>query len=271
MTGGDGDDDPDLARDQERAFALLTEVGRLIEAGRNPEAVDAAAQLQARFAGRPDDPALAGFGAMVLDGALWLLAGGCDGDALALCETVVERLAAGSDSQRAIAAAARLLAAQAAGRLGAADRAREQLEALCGMGEPALAGLSRIAGRLAASGADAAAHAQVAAATATVLWRLGRSAEAQTFAADAAASFGRLGSAELAGGLRALAREIAEAGCPRRTRADARRDGGGGQKPVRLTGASAVVNIASARCRAPAVCSTTVPAIRCPRRLTPPR
>ena len=212
MTGADGDDDPDLARDQERGFAQLTEVGRLIDAGRVPDAVDAMARLRALFDRRPDDAALAGFGAMVLDGALWLLAGGRDADALALCETLTERLRRGSDPERAIAAGARLLAAQAAGRLGDVGLARDQLEALCAMGEPALAGLARVAGRLAAAGADAAWHAQVAAATATVLWRLGRSTEAQLFAGEAAASFGRLGSAELETRLRALEREIAEAG-----------------------------------------------------------
>jgi hypothetical protein len=213
MTNAAGaDDDRDLPRDQERGFAQLTEVGRLIDAGRVPDAVDAAAGLQTLFARRPDDAALAGFGAMVLDAALWLLAGAHDADALALCETLIGRLHRGSDPERGVAAGARLLAAQALGRLGDADRARDQLEALCAMGEPALAGLARVAGRLAAAGADPAWHAQVAAVTATVLWRLGRSTEARMFAGEAAASFGRLGSAELESGLRALEREIAEAG-----------------------------------------------------------
>jgi hypothetical protein len=200
-----------LQRDQQRAFALLTEVGELTEADRADAAVAAAGELVALFAERPADPTLAGFGAMVLDAALWLVARERDADALALCDALVARLCEGSAAERGIAAGGRFLAAQTAARLNRVDRARVELEALSAMGEPALAGLERMAGRLAAAGASAAWHAQVAAATVTVLWRLGRGAEARALARETAASFARLGEPELRARLEALEREISGA------------------------------------------------------------
>ena len=206
------DDVSALARDQRRAFERLTEVGELIEADRAGAAAAVAGELAALFAARPADPALAGFGAMVLDAALSLVARERDADALALCDALVERLDPGSDAERGVAAGARFLAAQTAARLGRPGRARSELESLSAMGEPALAGLERMAGRLAAAGATAAWHAQVAAATVTVLWRLGRGAEARGLARETAASFARLGEPELQARLTALEREISGPG-----------------------------------------------------------
>lgn len=195
--------------DKAQAFARLTEIGRLAAADRPDEAVAAAAQLRALFERRPADPELAGFGTMLLDAALWLLARGRDGDALELCDAVVARLETETESERAVAAGGHFLAAQAAGRLGRSDESRAHLEALCGMGEPALAALDRVTGRLSEAGADPAWHAQVAAASVTVLWRIGRAPEAQAIAQAAADAFTRAGRPELAGRLQALEREIA--------------------------------------------------------------
>ena len=199
----------EAADDRAQAFARLTEVGRLAEADRGEEAAAAAAELRVLFERRPADPELAGFGTMLLDAALWLLARGRDGDALELCSAVVLRLTAGGESERAVAAGARFFAVQAAGRLGRPAESRDHLEALCGMGEPALAALDRVSSRLATAGADPAWHAQVAAASVTVLWRIGRVAEARAIAHEAGAAFTRVGRPELAGRLEALEREIA--------------------------------------------------------------
>jgi hypothetical protein len=201
-------DDPELARDQERAFAALTEVGVAVERGSGDDAAGAAARLLSCFAARPDDRALPGFGTMVLDAALWLLGAGLPTEALALCDALVVRLASGGDAERAVAAGARFLAAQAAAREGEAARARSEVEALCGMGEPALAALDRLATRLVMAGADARWHAQLAAASVTVLWRLGRGPEARVIAAEAAAAFERHGEQELARMLLALEQEL---------------------------------------------------------------
>jgi hypothetical protein len=204
--------DPDAAmlqRAKTRAFEQLTELGRLLDAERPREATAAAQRLLELFVEQGDGEALAGFGTMVLDAAFWLVARGRDDDALRLCCDLIARLDGGTDSERAVAAGARFLAAQAAGRIGDLDASRHQLEALCAMGEPALAALDRLAGRLVSAGADPAWHAQLAAATVTVLWRMRRSAEARTLAAEAAASFARLGQPRLATMLSELEREVA--------------------------------------------------------------
>ena len=206
-------EDPELARAKERAFGALTEVGQSIEQDRGDEAVAAAERLlgcfqtQARASGRADG-SLTGFGAMTLDAALWLLGALRVAESLRLCDALIARLSDGSEPERAIAAGARFLAAQAAARQGDAARARSEVEALCDMGEPALAALDRLTTRLVAMGADPAWHAQLAAASVTVLWRLGRGPEARAIAAEAAASFERHGDAELARMLLALEHEL---------------------------------------------------------------
>ncbi len=206
-------EDPQLTRDKQRAFAALTEVGQAIERDRGEEAVAAAGRLlecfQAR-AGAPDgeDPVRAGFGTMVLDAALWLIGGGRPAAALTLCDALLSRLSDGTEAERAVAAGARFLAAQAAVRQDDGGRARLEVEALCSMGEPAIAALDRLTTRLVAAGADAAWHAQLAAASVTVLWRLGRGPEARVIAAEAAAAFERHGDAALAGMLVALEHEL---------------------------------------------------------------
>ncbi|HEY3773595.1 MAG TPA: hypothetical protein VGL69_11410 [Solirubrobacteraceae bacterium] len=206
-------EDPQLTRDKERAFAALTEVGQAIEREDGDEAAAAAGRLLSCFearAGVYDDEngALAGFGTMVLDAALWLLGGRRTAEALTLCDVLVTRLVEGSEAERAVAAGARFLAAQAAARQGEAIRARSEVEALCEMGEPALAGLDRLTTRLVAADADPAWHAQLAAASVTVLWRLGRGPEARAIAAEAAGAFERHGDAELARRLLALEQEL---------------------------------------------------------------
>jgi hypothetical protein len=208
-------EDPELAHDKERAFAALTEVGRAIEEGRVDDAGAAAERLRERFEARSrlrndDDGALAGFGTMMLDGALWLLGAGRAKDALALCDPLIARLADGMESDRAVAAGARFLGAKAAARQGDATRARAEVEGLCAMGEPALAALDRLATRLVAAGADAAWHAQLAAASVTVLWRLGRGPEARAIAAEAAVALERHGNAELAQMLVELESELSQ-------------------------------------------------------------
>jgi hypothetical protein len=207
-------EDPQLTRDKQRAFAALTEVAAAIEHDRQDEAADAAQRLlecfQAR-AGGDDGEARAGFGTMVLDAALWLVGAGRPAEALTLCDAVIARLSGGTDADRAAAAGARFLAAQAATREGDAVRARAEIEALCELGDPALAALDRLTTRLVAAGADAAWHAQLAAASVTVLWRLGRGAEARAIAAEAVAAFQRHGDAELARMLLALEQELSRA------------------------------------------------------------
>lgn len=206
-------EDPGFAREKERAFAALTEVGQAIEHGRGEEAAAAAERLLECFearAGARDggDGTLAGFGTMVLDAALWLVGARQPAEALRLCDGLIARLRDGAESDRAVAAGARFLAAQSAARLGDGPRARSEVEALCGMGEPALAALDRLTTRLVAAGADGAWHAQLAAASVTVLWRLGRGPEARAIAGEAAAAFERHGDAELARMLLALEREL---------------------------------------------------------------
>jgi hypothetical protein len=204
-------EDPELTRDKELAFAALTEVGQAVERDRGDEASAAAQRLLERFQARADNgagDALAGFGTMVLDAALWLLGGRRPAEALTLCDALVVRLHDGTEPERAVAAGARFLAAQAAARLGDGGRARTEVEALCDMGEPALAALDRLTTRLVAAGADAAWHAQLAAASVTVLWRLGRGPEARAIAAEAAAAFERHGDTELAEMLLALEQEL---------------------------------------------------------------
>jgi hypothetical protein len=206
-------EDPQLTRDKQRAFAALTEVGQAIEHDRGDEAAAAAVRLLECFEARADmrngeDPALAGFGTMVLDAALWLLGCGRPAEALTLCEALLTRLSDGPEPERAAAAGARFLAARAAARLGDPTRARSEVEELCEMGEPALAALDRLTTRLVAAGADAAWHAQLAAASVTVLWRLGRGPEARVIAAEAAAALERHGDAELARMLLALEHEL---------------------------------------------------------------
>jgi hypothetical protein len=208
-------EDPELARDKERAFTALTEVGQAIEDGRADDASAAAERLRERFEARArvrddHDGALAGFGTMMLDGSLWLLGAGRAHDALALCDPLITRLADGTESERAVAAGARFLGAQAAARQGNAARARAEVEALCEMGGPALAALDRLTTRLVAAGADAAWHARLAAVSVTVLWRLGRGPEARVIAAEAALAFERHGNAELAQMLLALERELSQ-------------------------------------------------------------
>jgi hypothetical protein len=210
MSAAADPEDPGLIRDQTRMFDELTQLGRLLEADRVAEAAEIAAALRTGFERRPVDPALAGFAAMLLDAALWLLGRGRDGEALALCDVVIERLAGGGARELAAVGGARFLAAQAAGRRGQAEASRAHLEALSALGEPALAALDRLTGRLSATGADPAWHAQVAAASVTVLWRLGRFAEARVIADEAAAAFTRAGRPELAARLQALGAEIAD-------------------------------------------------------------
>ncbi len=200
----------ELERDKRRAFEGLAEIGRALEEGRPAEMVTPARELLARVIARPDDGALAGFATMVLDASLWLIGGGEDRTALELGDALVARLGDGPPAQRAVAAGARFLNGQAYARLGRDDDARVQIEALCDMGEPALAALDRLAARFVASGADPAWHAQLAAASVTTLWRMGRHAEARAIADEAAASFARHGEPRLEGMLRALATELAD-------------------------------------------------------------
>jgi hypothetical protein len=209
MEAPDGEPAP-LERDKARAFEQLTEVGRLLDAGRADEGAAAAQRLLSLIVQRADGEALAGFGAMGLDAAFWLLAHGRDRDALSIADMLAERLANGAASEQAVAAGARFIAAQAAGRLGMNARARANIETLCDMGEPALAALDRLAGRLVTAGAAPAWHAQLAAASVTVLWRLGRPAEARVIAGEAAAAFARLGQPQLEQMLLALAAELAD-------------------------------------------------------------
>jgi hypothetical protein len=209
-------DDPELTHEKERAFAALTDVGRALEDGRLEDAGAAARRLLDRFQARArreqGEGSLPGFGAMVLDAALWLLGADRPADALVLCDALIRRLADGTPAERPIAAGARFLAAQGAGRTGDGARSRAEVQALCGMGEPALAGLDRLTTRLVAAGAEPAWHAQLAAASVTVLWRLGRGPEARVIAAEAAVAFERHGNAELARMLLALERELSREG-----------------------------------------------------------
>jgi hypothetical protein len=152
MEAPDGEPAPP-ERDKARAFEQLTQVGRLLDAGRPDEGAAAAQRLLSLIVQRADGEALAGFGAMGLDAAFWLLAHERDRDALSIADTLAQRLAAGA--------------------------------------APAW-------------------HAQLAAASVTVLWRLGRTAEARVIADEAAAAFARHGQPQLQQMLLALAGELAD-------------------------------------------------------------
>ena len=201
-------DDDDATR--VLAFAQLTRVNLLIARDRPQEAAAAAGGLLAVFASAPEGPTLAGLGTMLLDACLWLLSAGQDHDALAIARSLPARLAGGDEAQQAVAAGGRFFVAQAAGRLGETEAARAALATLCDMGEPAIAALHRITGQL-GEAADPAWHAQIAAAAATVLWRLGRLDEARALADRAAQRFHELGLTQLEAMLRGLAQEIAAA------------------------------------------------------------
>ncbi len=202
-----GDDDaPEVV--QIVAFARLTQVNLLINAERDDDACETASRLLVVFARQPDGENVAGFGTMLLDVAFWLLSRQHDRDALAICDGLVARLADGRASEQPVAAGARFFAAQAAGRLGRMDESRASIEALCEMGEPALAALHRIAGQFGPADANPTWHAQIAATSVTVLWRLGRAQDAQVLAHQAAGSFERLGMDSLAAMLSELEREV---------------------------------------------------------------
>ena len=190
------------------AFARLTQVNLLINAERDDAAREAASRLLTSFTRQPDGETVAGFGTMLLDAAFWLLSRQHDRDALAICDALVARLADGGAAERPVAAGARFFAAQAAGRLGRMDESRASIEALCEMGEPALAALQRIAGQFGPADANPTWHAQIAATSVTVLWRLGRAQDARELAHQAAESFARLGLDSLATMLSELEREV---------------------------------------------------------------
>ena len=193
------------------AFAQLARVNLLIAQDRPQEAAAAAGGLLAVFATTPAGPTLAGLGTMLLDACLWLLSAGQDRDALAIAHALAARLADGDKAQQAVAAGGRFFVAQAAGRLGETEASRAALGQMCDMGEPAIAALHRIAGQFGEARANPTWHAQIAAAAATVLWRLDRLDEAQALADRAAQRFHELGITQLEAMLRGLADEIAAA------------------------------------------------------------
>jgi hypothetical protein len=193
------------------AFAQLTLINLLVAAGRPQEAAAAAGGLLAVFAMTQDGPTLTGLGTMLLDVCFWLLTAGQDREALSLATALVARLGDGDEAQQAVAAGGRFFAAQTAGRLGAPDDSRAHIAALCDMGEPAIVALERVAAQFGGAETNPAWHAQIAATTATVLWRLGRLPEAHALADHAARRFGELGLTPLQATLRELAEEIAAA------------------------------------------------------------
>lgn len=202
-------DEAPLELTQLVAFARLMEINLLIVAERVEDASGAAARLLAMFSELPDGPQLAGFGTMLLDATFWLQSRERDADALAISDALVARLGDGGASERTVAAGGRFFAAQAAGRLGRMVQSRTSLEALCEMGEPALAALDRIAAQFGPTDANPTWHAQVAATSVTVLWRLGRPDEARALAREAAERFESLGLPDLARMLSELKREVA--------------------------------------------------------------
>ena len=193
------------------AFARLTQINLLVNAERVEDACAAAQRLREGFTRVPDGPQLAGFGTMLLDVSFWLLSRERDEEALAICETLITRLADGAPSRQTVAAGARFLAAQASGRLGWMEQSRASIEALCEMGEPALAALDRITTQFGPAEANPTWHAQIVATSVTVLWRLDRAAEAQELARQAAAAFARLEMPSLEAMLQDLAREVGAA------------------------------------------------------------
>lgn len=208
LTDRFGEDDAlDVA--QIVAFAWLSRVNILVEQERFDEAQEDARGLLAVFERRPADGERAGFGMMLLDASLWLLAGERDATVLEITGQLIDAFAAGSPSEQAVAAGARFFSAQAAGRVGRMDESRAAIEALCEMGEPALAALNRIATQFGSEEVNPTWHAQIAATSVTVLWRLGRGEEARDLAAQAAARFAQLGQPQLQAMLSELEREIA--------------------------------------------------------------
>jgi hypothetical protein len=201
--------DEDVAR--VLAFALLTQVNLLVTMGRAREAAAPAGGLVALLADAPDGPTLSGLGTMLLDVCFWLLTAGEDREVLSIAAALVGRFADGDGSRQALGAGGRFFEAQTAARLGEADRSRAAIAALCDMGEPALAALDRIAAQSDGTAAGPAWHAQIAATTATVLWRLGRLDEARALADHAARRFHELGLTQLEATLSGLAQEIAAA------------------------------------------------------------
>ena len=191
------------------AFGWLTRASILVGAERIDEAAVAGRELLMVFEDRAAGPTLAGVGTMLLDVVFWLLAAARDENALEICDALTDRLTEGSFGEQSVAAGARFFAGQAAGRLGRMDESRAAIEALCEMGEPALAALGRVATQFGPAEANPTWHAQIAATTVTVLWRLDRVGEARSLAQQAAASFERLGMPVLERMLSELDAEIA--------------------------------------------------------------
>ena len=202
-----GDDD-ELVVAQIVAFARVTRVNLLVGADRLDEAAAEGHRLLALFERQPDGPTLAGFGTMLLDVAFWLLGQQRDTDVLGICEALIARLAEAEAAEQTVAAGARFLAAQAAGRLGDMDQSRAFVEALSDMGEPALAALARISSVSGDTATNPSWHAQIAASTITVLWRMGRAEDARELAYRAMGAFTRLGEDQLAQVLQELGREL---------------------------------------------------------------
>ena len=203
-------DDDELVVAQIVAFAWVTRINILVGTGRLDEAAEDGRKLLALFERQPDGPALAGFATMLLDVAFWLLSQQRDVDVLAISEALVARLADGEAAEQAVAAGARFFAAQAAGRLGDLDGSRAFIEELSSIGEPALVALARISNQFGDTATNPSWHAQIAASTVTVLWRMGRSDDARELAYRATGAFMRLGHDTLAQMLQELGRELAD-------------------------------------------------------------
>jgi hypothetical protein len=209
---GNTDDGIELELAQLAAFARLTEINLLVNADRIVDAVLAADRLLQTFRGRPDGDSLPGFGTMLLDVTFWLLARERDEDALRICDALIERLSGGGLAAQSVAAGARFYFAQAAGRLGRMEESRASIEALCGMGEPALSALNRLAAQFGDADANPTWHVQIVATSVTVLWRVGRNDEAIELAHGAADTFERLELPQLQTMMLELEREIVDAG-----------------------------------------------------------
>jgi hypothetical protein len=90
-------------------FAWLTKTRLLAETERVEEAVAAAEQLLAVFEAQPDTQNLTGFGYMLLDVSLWLLAREQADEVLRICSKLSDRLTNMDQSRRAVAAGAQFL------------------------------------------------------------------------------------------------------------------------------------------------------------------
>ncbi len=181
-------DAPQRRLAQVTAWALLNRTALLINAARLDEAMEAVAALRALFERQPDRQDLAGFAEMLLDASGWLRQEGRAEPTLAAGRAIARRLTgAGTPREHATAARTQFEVARALATLERHDESIVAMEAFAAMGEPALAVLDRLQGRLVSDTPPNPAG-QLLLSRVAVLTRLGRDGEARAVAAQLVAA-----------------------------------------------------------------------------------